>query len=193
MNSDVAIGRWMKGVEMLMSGSSWSGLSRLLWADWRPVSAAPLMIEMRVPFCSRDWPSMTTSWPSSNPFAITAVTPSSRWIVYQPSSRGLVGPDHIHEKLVLAMPHRREGSVSTPLLVVSSNRELTNWPGQSCELALGNVALSLMVPVAGSIALSTVSSSPGQARSCYRWKTLRPGVCQRPARAGLPAGNPAAR
>jgi hypothetical protein len=39
-------------------------------------------------------------------------------------------------------------------------RTLTNWLAKSAPSAFGNSALSLMVPVAGSIWLSAVSSRP---------------------------------
>ena len=64
----------------------------------------------------------------------------------------------------LALPGRieslRTGITVTPGSVRSVMTTLTNWPGQSERSALGNSALSLMVPVVLSTELSIKVSCP---------------------------------
>ena len=75
MSSDVAIGRRMKGVEMLMPPSV--PLRQPPGLACAAACCDASFAATRVPSCKRDWPSVTTGWPSLSPLAITA-SPVSR-------------------------------------------------------------------------------------------------------------------
>ena len=77
ISSEVATGRRMNGVEMLMRRvgppvRSAAGLGRRCGLPVASLTAT------RVPCCRRDWPSVTTTWPSSSPLVTTATVPLSR-------------------------------------------------------------------------------------------------------------------
>lgn len=56
------------------------------------------------------------------------------------------------------------GTTVAPCLTSSSRRAFTNWFGKSASSTFGNSALSLTVPVVGSISLSIVKSAPAAIR-----------------------------
>ena len=74
VSSEVAMGRRMKGVEMLMAASLPCPQLPVFGATGAASSRAATL----VPACRRDWPAMTTVAPSVSPSAMTALPLSSR-------------------------------------------------------------------------------------------------------------------
>ena len=142
ISSEVATGRRMKGVEMLIgirSPGSAGGLA--FGAPWEGPASAGATCR---PACSRDWPSVTTTCAVVQPLG--------------DHRQAVLVAGHVHRLARHgadpAAPHRRtgrparaaqpaSGTASAFRSVPSSSRALTNWPGHSRLCGLGKTRLQL--------------------------------------------------
>ena len=126
------------------------------------------------PSRSLSTPSITTRSPGASPLSIDGGLALDRAELHHPHGHRVVVVDDIDEGARRAALDRGARCHGRRAFSVSScRRTLTNWFGKSAWLSLANSALSLIVPVVGSIWLSTVTSLPSQAGSCRRGRTRR--------------------
>jgi len=124
-------------------------------------------------------PSVTTTSPGSTPAATTVVSASSGSTADSAAPPSVTGtiftvfpPSTLYTKLAPVELCWMAGvGTSTAWRIVStSTRAFTNWLGYSALSLLSNCALILIVPVVGSIVLSTASSVPRASR-CVRFRS----------------------
>src|SRR5205814_3365714 len=113
-----------------------------------------------VPGASRSWPTVTTISPAFRPLATTVSSPSARAIVMLRSSTVESGLTTNTYCPVGPLCTAADGVTIASFCSCKVSTTLTNWPGHRALSVLGNSALSLIVPVVASAALSMNDRRP---------------------------------
>ncbi len=118
------------------------------------------LTEMRTPGVRRSWPSVTTSSPTRTPLVTTASSPDVRATSTGRSDTVLSAPTTYTNCPCWPFWTADAGTTTACASMANWSVTCTRSPGHSRWSALANVPFSLIVPVAGSAALSMNETTP---------------------------------